>query len=70
MACSTDSPSDAWAVGYSSVSGFQPLIEHWNGSAWSLVEGAAAYPAGRFNRLPAVGALSSSDVWALGVTGG
>src|SRR5258708_17691099 len=33
------SASDAWAVGSSNSSAgiFQPVIEHWNGSRWSIV---------------------------------
>ena len=38
-----------------------PLIQHWNGTGWTQV----ASPGG--DALKAVAALSSSDVWALGV---
>jgi hypothetical protein len=32
------SASNAWAVGWSAASSaYQPLIEHWNGTAWSVV---------------------------------
>ena len=32
------SASDCWAVGYSDIgSGYNTLIEHWNGSAWAIV---------------------------------
>jgi hypothetical protein len=41
-AVSASSASDAWAVGFTLPSGYrvrQPLYEHWNGSAWSVVSG-------------------------------
>jgi hypothetical protein len=71
-AVSADGPADVWAVGYShspSTLAFAPLIEHFNGSAWSVVKGAGAYPAGIYNRLETVAAIGPRDVWALGVTG-
>src|SRR5262249_7316914 len=45
----------------------QPLIEHWNGSAWSVVPRTAAGAAG--GSLTGVAALSASDAWAVGVNG-
>src|SRR5262249_41623106 len=42
------------------------LVEHWDGSAWSVVDS----PNGPDNNgLGSVVALSPSDVWAVGVTG-
>src|SRR5438105_12291901 len=37
------SQTDAWAVGGSGGPGhpFEPLIEHWDGSLWTIVQGAA-----------------------------
>jgi len=69
-AVSADSASDAWAVGESAVSephntGRQPLIEHYNGSSWSVVQGA--FTGNENDTLIAVDAVSPSDVWALGV---
>ncbi|MGO9956080.1 MAG: hypothetical protein ACLP50_08885 [Solirubrobacteraceae bacterium] len=69
-AVSADSTSDAWAVGESAVSephttGKQPLIEHYNGSSWSVVQGA--FTGNENDTLSAVDAVSPSDVWALGV---
>ncbi|HYS44322.1 MAG TPA: hypothetical protein VEM32_10130, partial [Geobacteraceae bacterium] len=34
-------PDDVWAVGsrQPSFAEFQPLIEHWDGTAWSVVPG-------------------------------
>jgi hypothetical protein len=62
------SASDAWAIGVQTSTAnnqYQEsgLIEHWNGSAWSIVpaaSGAASSP------LNAVAALSAKDVWAVG----
>jgi hypothetical protein len=43
-----------------------PLIEHWNGTAWSIVPGPASVPSGE---LRSVVALSPIDAWAVGWTG-
>jgi hypothetical protein len=63
------SPSNVWAAGYSidvaSGSG-QPnknLIEHWNGSAWTIVPSPS--PQGH-NTLTGIAAISASDIWAVG----
>ncbi len=57
-AVAATSPSDAWAVGQSSVGA---LIEHWNGTAWTQVPSpvSAAVLAG-------VAATSARDAWAVG----
>jgi hypothetical protein len=58
---------DIWAVGTttssSSSSGYQPLIEHWNGTKWSLSSNPAIS-----GRLFSVAAVSAKDVWAVGWT--
>jgi hypothetical protein len=62
-------PGDAWAAGYSidvASGSFLPLktvIEHWNGSAWSLV---AAPSTKGHNVLSGVRAVAANDVWAVG----
>ena len=59
--------NDVWAVGNStSATPFdQPLAEHWNGTSWSIV--STPNP-GSFNTdLTGVSAISTSDVWAVGV---
>jgi hypothetical protein len=56
------SATDAWAVGSSPNS---PLIEHWNGSTWSIVPGAT--PAR--SHLYSITALSASNIWAVGGIG-
>lgn len=66
------SPSDAWLVGYYSLASNAgkglPLVEHWNGSSWSLV--AMPTPAGNLGvNLDDVTAISASDAWAVGSYG-
>jgi hypothetical protein len=61
------SPTDVWAVG-GGCYGIDALIEHWNGSAWSIV---ASPPlgvdgGGAWGALSSVAAISSSNVWAVG----
>src|SRR5207244_508039 len=60
------SASDCWAVGYDFSSpneGFQPLIEHSNGTLWSIV---AAPNTGAGALLDSVTCPSTSDCWAVG----
>lgn len=61
------SANDVWAVGaYSSpATGWwnQPLILHWDGSAWSSVPAPGF---GTTSELNAVAAASPTDVWAVG----
>ena len=57
------SANDIWAVGFSDISG---LIEHWDGTQWSVIPNAAP----GFSQLSAVSAISASDVWAVGVYSG
>jgi hypothetical protein len=64
----TTSDNDAWAVGYCCAApnflGAKPIIDHWNGSAWSQ----ATVPSTGYstNSLTAVSASSTSDAWAVG----
>jgi hypothetical protein len=60
--------NDVWAVGYTVTTDGtnQPdktLIQHWNGSAWSLVPSPS--PASN-DTLSGVAARSATDVWAVG----
>jgi hypothetical protein len=57
------SASDAWAVGFDEdfAFGFEGVIEHWNGTAWKLVDSPVADGA-----LYGVTALSARDAWAVG----
>jgi len=68
------SKTSAWAVGTTAtkVAGEgnidnEPLIEHWNGTRWSIVPGAVL-PAGATGDLTAVGGTGPGDVWAVGFT--
>ncbi|MHB8600177.1 MAG: beta propeller repeat protein [Ktedonobacteraceae bacterium] len=57
--------NDVWAVGYIEITANEmsyPIIEHWNGAAWSL----ATIPSLGGSQLYAVVAISSTDVWAVG----
>src|SRR4029077_4388637 len=64
-AVSASGASDAWAVGFTLPSGYrvrQPLYEHWNGSAWSVVSGPGL-------GLNGVADLSPANAWAVGIRG-
>jgi len=88
LAVSALSPSDVWAVGTSShsagpnVSFVTPLVEHWDGTRWSLVHvptpgldpanTAAVAAAGQLKgydeaSFSAVRAIAADDVWAVGM---
>jgi hypothetical protein len=58
------SPGNAWAVGDNRNPDPVPLIEHWNGSAWSAVPTPAT-----FGTLASVSATGPNDVWAVGAAG-
>jgi hypothetical protein len=62
------SPAGAWAVGYYYNIGLQenePLIESWNGKAWSVVRSPLVNS--KFGgQLYAVASLSATDAWAVG----
>lgn len=62
------SPSDVWAVGYyvDSSGVYKTLIEHWDGSSWSIVSSPS--PGSTFNTLAGVDVSSANDVWAVGQT--
>ena len=60
------SATNVWAVGYYyNGTVYQTLMEHWNGSAWSVVSSPNAGTS-YDNYLTGVGAVSSTDVWAVG----
>jgi hypothetical protein len=60
---SPSSPTDVWAVGQYFSNDRHTLIEHWDGTAWTIVPSPNA---GKGDELRAVSALSSTDVWAVG----
>jgi hypothetical protein len=71
-------PNDVWAVGYSTESQTPPpgqfqvptktLIEHWDGTSWSVVPSPNVGPNSQYqsNRLLGVVAVSPTDIWAFG----
>jgi hypothetical protein len=64
------SANDVWAVG-STHNGKLPtrtLVEHWDGTQWSIVSSPS--PDTQLNELRGVAALSANDVWAVGYRGG
>lgn len=64
VACASD--SDCWAVGnYQDGQAWQPLIEHWNGTAWSIVTSPSVSGA-QFHSLSGVTCPSASNCWAVG----
>lgn len=60
------SANDVWTVGtYTNNSNIvQTLIEHWNGSAWSVV--TSPNVGSSHNYLQGVAAVSATDAWAVG----
>lgn len=70
----TISANDIWAVGtYIPNSGWSPsqvplqtLIEHWNGTSWSIIPSPNVPSVN--NMLKGVTAVSATDVWAVGDT--
>src|SRR5439155_949177 len=59
--------NDVWAAGVSYNTERtlgSTLIEHWNGSQWSVVP--SPNPSSFVNRINAVAAVSANDVWAVG----
>jgi hypothetical protein len=62
------SANDIWAVGnfYNTASDVyeQTLIEHWNGTSWSVVP--SPNPGAAYNFLYGIEVISANDIWAVG----
>jgi hypothetical protein len=61
------SPTNAWAVGqgkFCSLCNFHDVIEHWDGTSWSLVSGPI--PNAKSSILVGVAAVSANDIWSVG----
>jgi hypothetical protein len=60
------SATDVWAVGSSGLQSQtgQTVIEHWNGTQWSVVKSPS--PGSEFNTLTGVAVVSANNVWAVG----
>jgi hypothetical protein len=67
-AVAATSARDVWAVGsFNSGGSFKTLIEHWNGSRWSITP--SPNPAGGFHTTNALGgvvAITPTNAWAFG----
>ncbi len=75
FAIAARAPDDAWAVGAHNLGGGgKTLIEHWDGTRWSVVPSPSPpAPPGhrrRYAILRAVTAISPSNAWAAGYSGG
>ncbi len=66
VAVSASSANNVWAVGYTeqNLSNYKTLIEHWNGSKWSIIPSPNVGSIG--DELTSVTALSPKNVWAVG----
>lgn len=62
--------NNIWAVGgYNDASNASlTLIEHWNGTSWSVVPSTNVPSVG--NGLAAISAVSATDIWAVGTVSG
>ncbi|MHB8599813.1 MAG: hypothetical protein ACYDER_23780 [Ktedonobacteraceae bacterium] len=64
------SSTDVWAVGvyYANINKtkFYTFAEQWNGTTWSIV----TIPAPKVSSFSGVAAITSSDMWAVGYSGG
>src|SRR5437660_7859831 len=62
-AVATVSANDVWAVGSSGsqMGGGQTLIEHWNGTNWSVV--ASPSPGTGYDTLAGAAVVAASDAW-------
>ena len=63
------SANDMWAVGTffngtGTIAAGGELLEHWNGTSWSVVQ--SANPGVQGNFLSSIAAVSTNDVWASG----
>jgi len=63
-------PADVWAVGNERTGAgsfrFRPLVEHWNGAAWTLVRVPSPPLTGVGASLSGIAATSPRDIWAVG----
>jgi len=60
--------NDVWVVGFANgrrfqTSDYQTLIEHWDGSSWSIVPSPNQ---GVSSQLSGVGGVATNDLWAVG----
>jgi len=70
-AVTATSATDIWAAGASAAAGparAQPLIEHYDGHAWTVIPGGSLAPGNTGGTLAGVSATSPADAWAVGTT--
>ena len=67
------SPTDAWAAGNLSAPLLlgggptnQPVIEHWDGTQWSVFPSPPFNKPGESAQLSAITAISANDIWVVG----
>ena len=59
------SADDVWAAGnYDAGNTFQPLVEHWDGTTWTIRTGSLASNA----TIQSIAARDSADVWVAGAS--
>jgi hypothetical protein len=61
------SAHDVWAAGAVSDHERRPLLAHGNGTRWRLVTGPHIGPQGAVDTLSAITAISTNNVWAVGI---
>ena len=63
-------PNNVWAVGETNVGPIQTLIEHWDGTSWSVVPSPNSNggSSNGNNVLSGIAAVSATDIWAAGYT--
>jgi hypothetical protein len=59
------SPTNVWAVGIQSHRHGIPVIEHWDGTSWSIVSSPNPNP-NVTSSLSGVATISANDIWAAG----
>lgn len=70
QAVATLSPTSVWAVGFQATGGSkggavtQTLVEHFNGSHWSVIPSPNV--SASYNTLQAIAAVSANNIWAAG----
>src|SRR4029077_3033917 len=65
------SANDVWAVGdfVTTTNIRRTLVEHWDGTAWSVVVSPNSGTSTTNNSLKGVSVMSANDVWAVGSAG-
>ncbi|MFN2542748.1 MAG: hypothetical protein ABR514_11375 [Chthoniobacterales bacterium] len=59
--------NEVWAVGWAfqqAAGAYRTLVEHWNGSSWSIVRSPNATKG--YNLLNGVAVVAANDAWAVG----